>query len=437
MLIRFLLVVLATTAIVGCEPPPVAAPPAAPAVVVDQPTGEPASQPAATGEVPAGEASGQPAPAKVTEPFRPLSDEQLAEGWIALFDGHSLFGWQAHSKANWSIAEGAIRVSEGEKGLLCTTVPFDNYVLKVDFRAAAGTNSGVFLRTAPVVGMDDITKRCYELNIAPPDNPFPTGSFVGRQKAKEVPERAGEWQSFEVTLDGPRATVKLNGEEVLAYDDPAPIGRGLIGLQLNSGLVEFKNIYLKPLGLSPLMNGKDFTGWRNHPESKSTFEVNDKGELHVTSTGRGALESEQEFGDFVLQLEAISHAPSLNSGIFFRSIPGELTNGYESQIHNGFKNGDRSQPVDCGTGGIFRRVDARLVNANDQEWFTKTIIAAGPHISVWVNGYQVTAWTDEREPHKNPRNGLRLEPGTLQIQGHDPTTDLSFRNIRGRELAGD
>ena len=63
------------------------------------------------------------------------------------------------------------------------------------------------------------------------------------------------------------------------------------------------------------------------------------------------------------------------------------------------------------------------------------IIAAGPDISVWVNGYQLTAWTDEREPHKNPRNGLRLDPGTLQIQGHDPTTDLLFRNFRGRELA--
>lgn len=424
MLIRLALSALLALGVVGCE---------SRIVTITTTTVDAPDEPSAAADA----GSGQQPPAKVAEPFRPLSDEQLAEGWIALFDGHSLFGWQAHSKADWSIAEGAIRVSEGEKGLLCTTVPFDNYVLKIDFRAAAGTNSGVFLRTAPVVGPDDITTRCYELNIAPPDNPFPTGSFVGRQKAKEVPERAGEWQSFEVTLDGPRATVKLNGEEVLTYDDPAPIGRGLIGLQLNAGAVEFKNIFLKPLGLAPLMNGRDLAGWRNHPESKSTFEVNERGELHVTSTGRGALESEREFGDFVLQLEAISHAPSLNSGIFFRSIPGELTNGYESQIHNGFKNGDRSQPVDCGTGGIFRRVDARLVNADDEQWFTKTIVAAGPSIAVWVNGYQVTAWTDDRPPHKNPRNGLRLEPGTLQIQGHDPTTDLSFRHIRGRELAGE
>lgn len=376
-------------------------------------------------------------PVKTADVVRPLTDEELADGWISLFDGQSLFGWKAHSKANWEMKEGVIRVSEGEKGLLCTTVPFDNYELKVDFRAAKGTNSGVFLRTAAVVGMNDVTTKCYELNIAPPDNPFPTGSFVGRQKAKEAPERADEWQTFEVTLDGAESTVKLNGEEVLAYDDPAPIGRGLIGLQLNSGAVEFKNIKLKPLGLESLFNGKDLSGWKDHPESKSKFVVNDNGELNVTSTGRGCIESDEQFGDFVLQLECISHAPSLNSGLFFRCISGEFMNGYESQIHNGYKNGDRTQPVDCGTGGIFRRVDARLVNANDKEWFTKTIIAAGPNVSVWVNGYQVTDWTDDRKADKNPRNGLRLEKGTLQIQGHDPTTNLSFRNLRAKELAGE
>jgi hypothetical protein len=42
----------------------------------------------------------------------------------------------------------------------------------------------------------------------------------------------------------------------------------------------------------------------------------------------------------------------------------------------------------------------------------------------------VSDWTDERPPHGNPREGLRTEPGALSIQGHDPTTDLMFRNIR-------
>jgi hypothetical protein len=160
----------------------------------------------------------------------------------------------------------------------------------------------------------------------------------------------------------------------------------------------------------------------------------ENGEISVKD-GRGSLESEAQFGDFVLQWECISHAKELNSGIFFRCIPGEITNGYECQIHNGYKDGDRSKPKDFGTGGIYRRIPARKVMADDLVWFQQTLVADGANIACWVNGYPVTAWTDERAPDSNPRNGLRVEPGTLQLQGHDPTTNLSFRNLRAVELA--
>jgi hypothetical protein len=52
---------------------------------------------------------------------------------------------------------------------------------------------------------------------------------------------------------------------------------------------------------------------------------------------------------------------------------------------------------------------------------------------VWIDGEQVTDWTDTRKPDPNARNGLRLEAGHFSIQGHDPTTDLSFKNLRVRE----
>ena len=371
-------------------------------------------------------------PAAAVQAPRPLTDQELSAGWISLFDGETLFGWKANSEADWQVKEGAIVVTSGKPGLLNTTVQFANYVLKVDFRAAKGTNSGVFLRCPQVVGKDDITTTCYELNIAPPENPFPTCSLVGRKKAEGNFE-SDDWQTFEVTVDGPKVVVMLNGNEVLTYDDPKPAGRGYIGLQLNSGKVEFRNIKLKPLGLTSIFNGKDLAGWKDVTGSKSKFTVTSDGELNVKD-GRGALESEGSYGDFVLQFECISHAKNLNSGIFFRSIPGEVNNGYESQIHNGFKDGDRTKPLDFGTGGIYRRIPARLVAADDLVWFHDTVIADGAHISGWVNGYQVTDWTDDRQPDKNPRNGLRTEPGTLQIQGHDPTTNLSFRNLRIAEI---
>jgi len=51
-------------------------------------------------------------------------------------------------------------------------------------------------------------------------------------------------------------------------------------------------------------------------------------------------------------------------------------------------------------------------------------------MAVWVNGTQVSDWTDPRAINESPRQGCRLEAGVITLQGHDPTTDLSFRNLR-------
>ena len=61
-------------------------------------------------------------------------------------------------------------------------------------------------------------------------------------------------------------------------------------------------------------------------------------------------------------------------------------------------------------------------------------MAHGPHIAVWVNGIQVSDFTDTRPPNDNARNGYRSKPGVISIQGHDPTTDLSFRSLRIAEM---
>jgi Domain of Unknown Function (DUF1080) len=366
------------------------------------------------------------------EPPTLLTPEEINDGWISLFDGQTLFGWKAHTQVNWQVVDGAITANEGENGLLCTTSEFADYLLKLEFRADDKTNSGVFLRTLPIVPKDKLTTDCYELNIAPEENPFPTGSLVQRLKADGACQDAG-WRTFEVTVQGDQVTVKYNDKQVLHYTDTGKLRRGHIGLQFNTGKIEFRNIKLKPLTMTSLFNGKDLAGWKTYPDMASKFSVTESGELFVEN-GKGQLESEGKYADFLLQLQCKTHAPQLNSGLFFRCIPGEQMNGYESQIQNGFKNGDRSQPVDCGTGGIFRRINARRVVADDQTWFSKTILAQGAHVAVWVNGYQVTDWTDDRAPDANPRKGLRVEAGTLMLQGHDPTTKLSFKNFQIMEL---
>lgn len=362
-----------------------------------------------------------------------LSPEEIAEGWILLFDGETLFGWEAASDVDWKVSSGTILATEGEMGLLYTQSQFADYELKVDFRAEADTNSGVFLRTAaecsdPAPGGD-----CLELNIAPPPHDFPTGSLVSRKKSDSVTP-GEEWHQFSIRLERTEVEVRFDGREILEYEDPSMPLRGYVGLQFNQGAIEFRNVKIRPIGMQPLFSGENLDGWTVYPGQPSVFSVTDEGYLQVIN-GRGQLESEERFGDFVLQLDVKVNGQELNSGIFFRCIPGEFWQGYESQIQNGYEDGDRTKPADFGTGGIYRRQKARRVIPDDFEWFKKTIIATGAHFAVWVDGYQVSSWTDTREPDSNPREGLRTEPGTIAIQGHDPTTDLLFRNIEIAELA--
>ncbi|HEY4308364.1 MAG TPA: DUF1080 domain-containing protein [Pirellulales bacterium] len=359
-----------------------------------------------------------------------LTPQELDDGWISLFDGMTDYGWHAEQKADWKVEDGAITVSSGEPGLLATTSEFADYELRLEFRAPRGTNSGVFLRT-PAVPTDP-AKDCYELNIADPEtSPFYTGSFVGRQKATEY-LHSDDWQSFEVTAEGAHFVVKVDGRQVLDYTDPAPVRRGRIGLQLNKGAVAFRNIKLRPLGLESIFNGRDLAGWKVFPGKKSVFSVTDAGDLNVKK-GNGQIETERQWGDFVLQLEIFSNGKYLNSGIFFRCVPDQFWQGYECQIQNGFLL-DRARPMDYGTGGIYNRQKARKVVADDFVWFHKTLVASGNHMAAWVNGYQVSDFTDDRPADENARNGMRLKAGPLAIQGHDPTTNLSFRKIRIAEM---
>ena len=364
-----------------------------------------------------------------------LTREQLEDGWVQLFDGETLFGWEANSGANWSVQDGMIHSNSGPPGLIVTTIPFSDYELLCDFKLEKGGNSGIFLRT-PVTPKNP-AEDCYELNICDSHKAFQTASLVARKKGPADVSVEGEWHSFHVTVEGPQVTVELDGKAVLEYTDQGddPLTAGRIGLQMNGGEIWFRNVFVKPLGSTAVFNGRDLSGWRVVPGGKSKFKVVD-GAIHVQD-GAGFLETEKQWGDFVLQAEARTNGDELNSGIFFRAEKGTRegpSNGYELQIHNGIKQGSESVPDNAGTGAIFRRNNARFVAAKDHEWCSLTLVAFGPRMAVWVNGLQVTDWEDDRPDDPNPRRGRRLEPGHISLQGHDPTTNLDFRAIRVSEL---
>lgn len=162
--------------------------------------------------------------------------------WINLFDGKTLSGWKIQNDGNWRVEDGAIVVDQGKIGLLTTEKEWTNYEFEVEFSAQISTNSGIFLSTKPVV--TDESKDCYEVNIAPPSNPFPTGSIVKRKAFLGAGEKA-EWRKYRMTVKDGHVKVWLDGEMTVDYQDENPLKSGLIGLQLNQGKVEFRNIRVR------------------------------------------------------------------------------------------------------------------------------------------------------------------------------------------------
>lgn len=193
------------------------------------------------------------------QPHNRLSFEEGEEGWMLLFDGRSLEGWDEVGEGSWRVEDGALVADSGEDGirLLVTEDDYSDFELRVDFLAEPETNSGVFLRV--VTDADGKPRDMVELNIAPPENPFPTGSLMRvRLGADGAPSfgltervagvaHADQWRTFHVIAEGGRIQVELDGEPLVELQDPEPLERGLIGLQHNQGRIAFRNIKVRLL----------------------------------------------------------------------------------------------------------------------------------------------------------------------------------------------
>ncbi|MCS6775877.1 MAG: DUF1080 domain-containing protein [Chloroherpetonaceae bacterium] len=360
-----------------------------------------------------------------------LTSQEIAQGWLLLFDGETDFGWKARGSAAWRVRDGMIESDRGD-GMLATTTEFADFELRAECWIDGQANSGIFLR-APAGDGEIDPSRAYEVNINDAHPQWPTGSVHSVARARRRVTAAGRWTRWVIRAEGDRLRVNVDGRPVLNARD-GRFRRGVIALQhFGSGTVRFRGIALRPLGLRSLFNGRDLTGWSVIPGRRSVFTVTPEGWLNVKDGG-GEIQSTAQFGDFVLQLEIFVNGTHLNSGVFFRSNPGAFWQGYESQIRNQWQGEDRSKPIDYGTGGLYNRQPARRVVSSDREWFTMTVIAHGLHFATWVNGVQVTDFVDTRPvDESNARNGARTRAGVIGLQGHDPTTDLSFRNIRAVE----
>lgn len=170
-------------------------------------------------------------------------------GWVTLFDGKSLDGWDQVGESNWRVEDGAIVVDKmagKEPGYLVSKKPYKNFVVRVEFWSSDDANSGIYFRCLDPKKITDRT--CYEANIFDqrPDPSYGTGALTRYVEVSPMPKAAGKWNTYEVTANGRDITVVLNGQTTAKMRN-GMFDEGPIVLQHGAGAIKFRKVEVKPL----------------------------------------------------------------------------------------------------------------------------------------------------------------------------------------------
>lgn len=187
-----------------------------------------------------------------------------------------------------------------------------------------------------------------------------------------------------------------------------------------------------------LFDGRSLQGWKAS-ENPATFSVVDGAirargpRAHLFYEGRDGVVL--DFKNFELELQVMTR-PGANSGVFFhtrfqdRDWPKQ---GFEVQINNSQKqHGDYYEMKK--TGSLYGVRNIYKPMAPDNAWFDMRVRVDGKNVQVRVNGQLLVNY---HEPLLPADFQDRLGSGTFALQGHDPDSEVYFRNIRVRSLPKD
>ena len=195
--------------------------------------------------------------------------ESPPTGFAPLFNGTDMTGWQGKVDG-YEVVDGVMRCRPGHGGNVFTAGEYDDFVLRFDFKLAPGANNGLGIRM-PAAG--DAAFVAMELQILDDAHPKYAsiqpwqvhGSIYGVVPAERgCLKPAGEWNTEEVTVQGSRVTVVVNGKTIVDADvaefrdgtKATPDGKkhpglartkGHIGFLGHGDEVQFRNLFIKPL----------------------------------------------------------------------------------------------------------------------------------------------------------------------------------------------
>ncbi|WP_431935399.1 ThuA domain-containing protein [Micromonospora sp. RP3T] len=195
---------------------------------------------------------------------RTKADCRPETGYTALYDGGTT-GWSQAGPGSFTNSDATL-TSVGGMGLYWYSAKqFTNYSLKLDWRLAGDDNSGVFVGFPPSSDPNSAVNNGYEVQIDPTDAADKTTGAIYGFKSADLAARdaalnpAGEWNTYEILVEGERLQVFLNGVRVNDFTNTDPVRSlaGHVGIQ-NHGTgddASFRNIRIKELGGTPPPGG--------------------------------------------------------------------------------------------------------------------------------------------------------------------------------------
>jgi len=193
---------------------------------------------------------------------------QDTAGFTPVFNGTDFTGWSGPVD-NYEIVDGAVRCKSGKGGTIFTAKEYGDFVSRLEFKLPPGGNNGLAIRY-PGKGDTAYDGMC-ELQVLDDNYEKVTnskldprqvhGSAYGMAAAARGFQRPiGEWNYQEVTVQGSRIKVELNGFVILDTDlskakdfmanSPHPgkdRARGHFGFAGHNDPVSFRNVSIKEL----------------------------------------------------------------------------------------------------------------------------------------------------------------------------------------------